>query len=270
MTEPVIPTFDENGYLNGRIQAWIESQRASHQDVFGRARELNRDCHHFLDSRSVDVGNIKQVATSVLFARLLELYQSVIIVSERGMAATTRILSRAFLEASFHFLAIQRDPTYLEDYLNQDLIQTKKLIKRIRRSTSAEFEMQKLRQGATDRVLEEVEKAIIERKAREIPIEDVAKRSGSHDSYVTAYAILSHAVHTGASDVDHHIRVNDVTKEIDGFTYGPSESETLRAICLSGMALTEALELVSQNFGEDRNALCEAHNKAFQSFLEKS
>ena len=97
----------------------------------------------------------------------------------------------------------------------------------------------------------------------------MAKRAQMQDLYITAYAVLSHAVHTGASDIDHHIEVNDLTKETEGFKYGPSDSETRRAICLCGMTLTEALELVSQNFGEDRKTLCAAHKEVFQSFLEK-
>jgi len=270
MIELAMPTFDENGFLDGRIQFWVESQRVSHRKLIERAQELNRDCHRFLDGRALSPGNGKQIATSLLFARLLELYQSIILVSERGMAATIRILLRASLEASYHFLAIQRDPTYLNDYLNQFLIQKSKLVKRIRQSTSSEIEMQSLRQGASERVLEEVEQAIRKEKARAISIEEVAKRAGCHNSYLTAYAVLSHAVHTGASDIDHHIQVNDVTKETEGFKYGPSESETVRAICLSGTTLAEALELVSQNFGEDRTALCVAHKEAFQSFLEKA
>jgi hypothetical protein len=88
MIELAMPTFDENGFLDGRIQFWVESQRVSHRKLIERAQELNRDCHRFLDGRALSPGNGKQIATSLLFARLLELYQSIILVSERGMAAT--------------------------------------------------------------------------------------------------------------------------------------------------------------------------------------
>lgn len=260
-------TIDENGFLDGRIQFWIDSQRASHREILERAQELNRDCHRFLDGRAVNLGDGKQIATSVLFARVVELYQSIILASERGMGATTRVLSRAFLEACFHFFAIQRDSKYLNDYLNQFLIQKRKLLRRIRRSKSPQ--MESLRQAATDQLLADTEKAIQEKGAREITIEAVAKRAEMLDTYFTAYAILSHAVHTGASDIDHHIRINDETKETEGFKYGPSEEETVRAICLSGMTLAEALELASHTFGEDRKVLCTAHKDAFQSLLDR-
>jgi hypothetical protein len=268
MTEPAIPTFDENGFLSGRIDSWIDSHRAAHKDIIDRAQELNRDCHSFLDGRADDLGNGKQVATSLLFARSLELYQSIIVVSERGMAAATRIMLRAFIEANFHFFALQRDPTYLKDYLDQFLIQKRKLLQRIRLSKSSP--MESLRQAATDQLFQETEKAITNAKARTISTEEVAKRAQMHDTYLTAYAVLSHAVHTGVSDIDHYIRINHATNETEGFKYGPSEVESVRAICLSGMTLAEALEIVSRDCGENRAALCAAHKEAFQSFLEKA
>jgi hypothetical protein len=231
MTEPALSTFDENGFLSGRIHSWIDSHRAAHKDIMDRAQELNRDCHSFLDGRAIDLGNGKQIATSLLFARSLELYQSIIVVSERGMAAATRILLRAFIEANFHFFALQRDPTYSEDYLDQFLIQKRKLLQRIRLSKSSQ--MESLRQAATDQLLQETEKAITNAEARNISTEEVAKRAQMHDIYLTAYAVLSHAVHTGVSDIDHYIRINHATNETEGFKYGPSEVESVERFALA-------------------------------------
>jgi hypothetical protein len=268
MIEPRIVTTDENGFLDGPIYSWIALQRVSHKDIIDRAQNLNRDCHHFLANCAVDLGNGKQITASVLFARIVELYQSIILSSERGMAAATRVLFRTFLEACFHFFAIQKDDKYLNDYVNQALLQKRKLLNRMRRSKSSLLES--FRIEATDQLLADTEKAIADAGAREITIEETATRAEMLETYFTAYAVLSYAVHTGASDIEDHILVNDVTKDIEGFTYGPSEVETRRAICLSGMTLAEALKFVSMDFGEDRKALCTAHTEAFQSFLEKA
>lgn len=265
MPEPMMGTTDENGFLAGRIHSWSVSQRVAYRDMFERAHELNRDCHHFLAGRAIMLDKPKVVVASLLFARSLELFQSIVVVSERGMAAATRILLRGFLESSFQFFAIQRDPTYLDDYLDQFLIQKKKLLRRIRQSNSPNVES--LRQAATDQLLQDTENAIRDAKASPISTEEVAKRDQMHDTYLTAYAVLSHAVHTGVSDIDHHIQVNTVTKETEGFRYEPSEEETRRAICLSGLTLADALELVSQNFEENRSALCVGHREAFKGFL---
>ena len=66
--------YDENGFLGGLIQEWIEAHRKSYGPVFVLAQELNRECHRFLDGRRVDPKSKLQVTTSVLFARMVELY----------------------------------------------------------------------------------------------------------------------------------------------------------------------------------------------------
>ena len=43
--------YDENGFLGGLIQEWIEAHRKSYGPVFVLAQELNRECHRFLDGR---------------------------------------------------------------------------------------------------------------------------------------------------------------------------------------------------------------------------
>ena len=73
-------------FLHGRIHSWIDSQRASYRDIFNRAHDLNHDCHHFLDARAVDLQNAEQLALCLLFARSLELFQSIELVSEPNMA----------------------------------------------------------------------------------------------------------------------------------------------------------------------------------------
>ena len=179
------------------------------------------------------------------------------------MAAATRILLRAFIEANFHFFALQRDPTYLEDYLDQFLIQKKKLLQRIRLSKSS-------RRRACGRLppincFRKPRRPSQTQKHGTFQQRRWAKRAQMHDIYLTAYAVLSHAVHTGVSDIDHYIRINHATNETEGFKYGPSEVESVRVICLSGMTLAEALEIVSRDCGENRAALCAAHKEAFQS-----
>jgi hypothetical protein len=92
-------TYDENGFLGGRIDSWVEENQEAHKAVFDRAKELNRDSHSFLDDRLIDLKNEKQLVAYVLFARMIELYQSIIIVCERGMTTPSRILFRSLVEA---------------------------------------------------------------------------------------------------------------------------------------------------------------------------
>ena len=69
------------------------------------------------------------------------------------------------------------------------------------------------------------------------------------------------------SDLKSHLKYNEDIKEIEAFFYGPSQEETARSICLSGLWVAEALEKLSSTFGEDRKDLCAAYTQAFQELL---
>jgi len=261
MTTP----YDENGFLHGRIEAWIRDHRRDFFSVFAEGEALNRHCHEFLDGRSIDLGDKRQLVTSVLFARLLELFQSAIVLAEKGFSTPVRIIFRAFLEVSFHHAAIHIDPEYLDDYLNQFYVQRKKLVNRLRNTTSPSLES--IRQDLDEPIVSEINKTINDKGVRRLSIEDVARRAQHHDTYVTVYSDLSRAVHTSASDLESHLRLSEDTEEITGFGYGPSSRETSRVISLMGMSLAESLAQISQTFGEDRNDLCGLHKDRFQQLL---
>lgn len=263
-----MPTpYDENGFLHGRIEHWVRVHRDTFSGVFAEAETLNRRCHEFLDGRSVALDNERQLVTSVLFARLLELYQGAIVLAERGLSTPVRIQFRAFLEAFFHRIAIHIDPGYLDDYLNQFHIQRQKLVNRFRHASSPR--LKDLRQDLDEALVAEIAKTVKDEGAQRISIEDVARRAQLHDIYVTVYEVLSRAVHTSASDLESHLQLSKDSDEIVGFLYGPSSNETRRVICLMGMALSEALEQVSRTFGEDRKELCSSHKERFQALLRE-
>ena len=257
--------YDENGFLGGLIEQWVESHQESFVEIFALAKELNRECHRFLDGRSVDPGSELQITTAVLFARMLELYQAIVLVVDRGMAAPARILFRAFLEAFFHFSTIYRDCEYLDVYLKQFHVQRKALVYRIRNSKLPLLEG--LRQLVDESLLSEIKETIKQEGARKVSIEEVAKKANLYEIYVTAYAVLSRAVHSSPSDLESHLRYNAEKEVIEGFRYGPCAEETARAICLAGMCMIEALEQISNMFEEDRRESCSKLKESFQRVL---
>lgn len=255
--------YDENGFLDGKIFDWIQQHRESQKSVFGLAHQLNRESHVFIDGRAVITSDTYKLTSLVLFVRLLELYQGVLLTVDRGMRAPTRIAFRVFLEAFFHFAAIHKDPAYLKDYLDQFDYQKKALINRIRRTTDKNLE--DLRKPITADLIQTIDKIDV----RRISIEDVARRAGWHNAYVTAYAMLSGAVHSSAADLEAHLEYDAKEQRVIAFRYGPTEEETLRTVCLLGVTMAEALKQISKDFAEDRRELCDHLQNSFQSILPK-
>jgi len=253
--------YDENGFLGAKLDDWIVQHRESHRAILTLALELNRECHRFIDGRSVDLSDTNQLTNAALFARLMELYQSVLLTVDRGMRAPTRILFRAFLECFFHFAAIHNDPEYLEVYLDQVEVQRKKLVNRIRRTTDPGLE--NLRQPIGPELIQEIGDIDVSG----ISIAEVATRAGWHSVYVTVYELLSRSVHSNAGDIEAHLECDRAGREIISLRYGPTDAETARTIGLAGMTMADALNDIARDFSEDLSEQCTKLKRSFESLL---
>lgn len=260
--------IDENGFLEGRIYGWIADHRDRYAVLFTAIRELNQECHRFLDGRAVDVTSELHKTTSVLFARLMELFQGMFMAVEHGMMSVGRILFRAHLEAFFYLMAIYRDPTFLEQYLDQLHVYRKTLVNRICKSSAPSLAA--LREVLDENLALEIDKTVKEQGIRRLTAEDAARRADLHAVYATAYAVLSGAVHTTAWNLESHLDYDDEAQAIRGFKYGPSDSDTEKLLGLAAMGMAEALETISSIFGEDRSQLCMRFKNQFEAVLDKS
>ena len=153
----------------------------------------------------------------------------------------------------------------MDEYLNQFQINRRSLSNGIRNSNSPELE--KLREAITDDLVENIRQGIEEGEVKKITVKESAERAGLIAVYRTAYAVLSGAVHTSASDLESHVSYNESIDEIEAFVYGPSQKEVARSICLGGLWVAEALKVVSKNFNENRDEICASHAEAFQALL---
>jgi hypothetical protein len=259
MDQPMM--FDENGFLGGRIDVWKRRHRSVNRDLLKMAESLNRECHAFFLGHAIGTFESFRLTGFVLFARMLELYQGVLLLVDRGSRSGTRILFRSFLEAYFHFSAIHKDPAYLAEYLEQFEVDRKSLVKRIHKTEDKG--MENLRRPITPELIAEVESIRVSRMS----VENVAKRGGNYNIYLTAYALLSRSVHSSAGDLEDHLAIDEESKDVVAFRYGPTDAETIRAVGLAGITLSEVLRDIAKDFGEDRSKPCQTFIDYFDGIL---
>ena len=91
--------FDSNGFMSGRIELWVKCTRAKHDGIVSVADETNRLCHDFLSGRDAKSHGPKAFVAALLFARMLELFQGVVLLTLRGMPGVSSVVFRSFVEA---------------------------------------------------------------------------------------------------------------------------------------------------------------------------
>ena len=243
-----MPVLDEDGFLQGSVDNWVRKHRASYQAFVSDAETLNRICHGFLSGRSIALDNPRQLVVSVLFVRMMELYQSVLLLTFRGMRSASAVSFRALIEAYFHFEAIRDDEWYLDEFLDQFHVDRYRLASGIAKSESEG--LAELREYFTTDRIEAAKRDKEAAGAKKITTETAAKRGGNEGIYRTVYALLSAEVHTSARSLESHLVWDDESQSISGFRYGPDECNYAKQVGLSIVLLSNAFEEVCRVFEE--------------------
>lgn len=245
-----MPTLDEDGFLRGSIEEWMAERRANKQGLINYPERLTRICHEFLSRRTVELDNSRQLVVAVLFARMMELYQSVLLLTYRGMRAASAVSFRALIEAYFHFEAILSDQGYLDEFLGQFHVDRHRLGSGIARSESES--LAELRKYFTGERIRATKRDMEAAGAKKITTEAAAIRGGNEGIYRTAYTLLGAEVHTSAISLESHLVWDDEAQRVTGLRYGPDECNFARYLGLSIVLLSGVLEEAWEVFEERR------------------
>jgi len=260
--------FDEDGFLHGSIERWILDLKKENPILVADAERLNRMCHQFLNERSVKLDDPMQLIVAVLFARIVELYQAVLILASRGMRSASALAFRALIEAYFHFCAIRDDEKYLEEFLDQFHVDRHRLGGGIARSESKG--LAELREYFTAERVEGAKRAKEEAGAKKITTEAAAKRGGNEGIYRTAYALLSAEVHTSVRSLESDLEWDEELQMIKSLRYGPDGHDFVRSVGLSTILLCEVYEGTCRAFSEEVPSEVEEMRRRHTKLLESA
>lgn len=180
--------------------------------------------------------------TGVLFARLLQDYQAVLILAGRGMRAQARNMARSALESMFHCLAasenielkkgrqlpIQYVDAALSAHDSFRLRQSKHLLELEALSTDTKLGIQ--------RMMDEIRG----KRPASINLEALAEDLGRSDWYSQHYRLLSQDSHPSITAMEHHISASDSQESVNA-QFGQSYADFCDTITIAVMVLFEAI-----------------------------
>ncbi|WP_378074786.1 DUF5677 domain-containing protein [Chelativorans intermedius] len=210
--------FDSDGFLTHRSSELEGEINTAHHRLFACARHINHDCHELLFSADIRNRDIRAIIVATLFMRLLEHYQAVIVLLNRGMIAPARAALRALVETTFKMRAVATERSAPKAFIAEDLVARKKLINKARNNEYPNLE--ETRKAISDELVRELEQEILATGAKTLSTEEWSRRADMHDWYITNYALLSKAVHTQVRDLEAYLRIGE-SCEIEEFHYAP-------------------------------------------------
>ncbi len=214
-------TIDKEGFLSGEIHKSIAYYREKHKEIFDISHVLNRECVLLINNSKIDWENQSRLVIQALFLKVLEKYQAIIILLERGMTSSAKVLARAIFETTFIIVALTKDPGLLKNYIDQHHDRYKKALK-----SALQFKSSALKKAMKEI---DVEKRYLEKKAelkdKELEIlapKTWAKLAGLDDFYNLYYVKYSNATHSNISALDDHV---DKLEETWNLAFGPSDND---------------------------------------------
>ncbi|UUP20059.1 DUF5677 domain-containing protein [Nitratireductor thuwali] len=214
--------FDSDGFLTHRSGELEAEINAAHHQLFTCACQINHDCHELLFSADIRNRDIRSIIVATLFMRLLEHYQAVIVLLNKGVIAAARAALRALVETTFKMRAVATDRDALKAFIAEDLAARKKLINKARNNDYTNLE--ETRRAISDELVGDLEQQIQATGAKSPRTEDWSRRASMHDWYITNYALLSKAVHTQVRDLEAYLKIGE-SGEIEEFRYAPGMND---------------------------------------------
>ena len=99
--------------------------------------------------------------------------------------------------------------------------------------------------------------------------EDWSKEAGMHETYLTAYTILSNTVHSKVRDLQDYFGI-DENGEIKTFHWGPSDKGVLRVLATSIEGMLLSLAVTSSFFDKEQNEIIEGYQKKLGKMMSEA
>lgn len=249
--------FIENAYLGEQVKNMVKDNQLKSSDLYKTALELNKDLNSILYDTVYTEEYNKDIILLGLIAKIIQSYNSVIILLGYGLSSDSMTVLRSMLECSFNFGAIVNDSDYLEDYLKMGDEQTNYVIKNIEKHPEV-FHTERLKRMAEEKKTE-VEEAI--KGLERITMGKLAKKAGMLDIYLYTYNTLSLETHGNAKAIfNNYIIMEDgMFKELDMLPkFDKAEFILTTAI---GICVT-ILRGVQKHFHRDLHQLIEKYGKS--------
>lgn len=131
--------IETTGFLSYETREGIGIIRHRFGDIFNLAERLNRYCIAKIGVSKVPEKNQSAFVIYLLAIRIVETFEGIIILYERGMAAPGKMLIRPILESLFTLAAIQKDPSLVDIFYNNQEKAHIAMLKATTRWTSTEL-----------------------------------------------------------------------------------------------------------------------------------
>lgn len=233
--------MDTDGFFSEESEKFKAYYLSKYDELFSFVKEFNRFIIGLLGQEKIDWDDKRLLIIHTLFLRVVENYQSIVLLLERGVMSPAKVLARAMLENLFTLVALQKKPELINNYNDQYLDGRKRTLK-----AALQFKGAELRKLAKKNKIEsmyvEIKKELSGKELNILKPKQWAVCADLEDFYNLYYVIYSNYTHSNLSALDDHF---DLTEDSMDLAFGPSDKD----LCDIASCSNSTLELAVHYWG---------------------
>lgn len=223
--------LDENGFFENEELTW--NYNAFNTDNLIDDIELNQYLYSLYEKMDVRTKDMIGLFIAESFAKIHRDFQSIVILSVRGLQSQSKAILRTMLEKLLILVSVEKDPNNYNDWLRTQNYNRNKLIRAIKR-------------GEIDGHDIDTAKLVEDPDAKNITTDTWAKRAGMEWDYRVIYKLFNSYVHFSERSVSSDIEFEN--GEPVAIIICPDYSETDKILVLSKRYILIAATVLKNYF----------------------
>jgi hypothetical protein len=254
--------INQEGFLSLDIINYEKRCQSNYPELLKYYEGVNMFGQETIFKIKIERSLVFQWCLAALFIRALSTFQAIYILSKKGITAESRILLRTLTEIQYIIIAIEHNHDIAKDYLGQEAIESKKLLK-----DAKKWPDQLPKSIKTHEIVDKLEELIKEihtHKLKKFTIRDWAERASMLANYETYYSLLCLSSHANIADVRKHF-ILDNNGILSTFKWGP-DIESIPEIMLSTLqTMLKIIESIGHSFEVDLSEAIREKVKGFEN-----
>jgi len=197
----------------------------------------------------IDKQDSQEVAASCLFVKVLNGFQSAVLLYRYGLSVEGRIIIRTVLESAFILKAICDNKEYAMDFVMIDNKDRERFGKAINDKKNEDI-FKNIKEEIPEYLYENLKKENREKGIKMIPVEEWARRADLEEFYQCAYRLLSMDIHTNPRALETYMKLDENKNLINIVTSPNIEGINENLIVAASIVLT-SIESLSKLFAFD-------------------
>lgn len=240
---PLHHDYAEKGFLGTQIDEIMAPLLRHNESLYALLEQLNTFANGVKESVRVHPEDVRSVLAIMLFIKISNCFQSIVLLSRKGLGVECVILSRSLLEVTFPIKILSMEESFAREFVLTEKAKQLRLLNIIL-SNKESFSPQVVE--ATEVLRAQLKAEISNHKIRSFTVEELAKKADMYHYYQRAYRNFSEDVHTTVKSLETYA-IGDETGLILTFEKGPLAFE-MSGFITAAYCLLVALESMDEIF----------------------